>query len=229
MTKALVLACALVMGAGCGKKKEPPTTAAQATPATPRDSLAIVPLESGIALGGDFTSFSGSIELAGDQVAGGSLRFEVETASVRGSSEEQTARLKSPQLLDAAKYPKAGFTATEIRGGGAGGAHTVTGDLELHGVKKKVTFPATIAAKDGAVVVTGAIPVPRQEFGLAAATPPDDFGDPMVLHFTVRATRGAVEVPGTEEGQGEAKRRAKSRPRDRASTSDRKPGEYGHF
>ena len=84
---------------------------------------------------------------AGNQIAGcGPVEAEsvvVEMASVKSDDEKLTGHLQSPDFFDVAKYPKATFESTEIKKGGDKGAtHTVTGNLDFHGVKKSITFPA---------------------------------------------------------------------------------------
>lgn len=90
--------------------------------------------------------------------------------SVKADEGGLTKHLKSADFFDVAKFPKATITSTEIKPGGEKGAtHTVTGNLELHGVRKSITFPATIT-------VTGDAATMQSEFdsGSFPAKPPEN-------------------------------------------------------
>src|SRR6185295_16300778 len=82
---------------------------------------------------------------------------------------------KSPDFFDVQKYPKAHFESTSITpGGSAGATHTITGLLDLHGVKKTIKFPATINVSPKEVRVKSEFALNRKEFGIAYPGAPDD-------------------------------------------------------
>ena len=80
----------------------------------------------------------------------GALRkfsFNVDTTSVWTDNEKLTGHLKSPDFFDVAKYPKATFQSSKIEAVESNDAtHKITGVMNLHGVIKKISFPATIDA-----------------------------------------------------------------------------------
>ncbi len=77
------------------------------------------------------------------------LSFVVDTTSVWTDNEKLTGHLKSPDFFDVARFPTASFQSSKIVKSDADGAtHQVTGVMNLHGVIKKISFPATIS-KDG--------------------------------------------------------------------------------
>jgi polyisoprenoid-binding protein YceI len=140
---------------------------------------------------GKFEKVSGWITLSGGKPEGGKLVIEVDVASVKTDSEKLDGHLKSPDLLDVGKYPKAIFTSTEIKAGGTGGAtHTVTGDLELHGEKKTLTFPATFTVTPDAVSGTAEVTLNRREFKVNYPGMPNDLiKDEVPLKLSLRAAR----------------------------------------
>jgi polyisoprenoid-binding protein YceI len=140
---------------------------------------------------GNFQKFTGSITLNGDKVEGGKVQFEVDTASVKSDDEKLDGHLKSPDFFDVAKFPKATFTSTEIKAGGEKGAsHTVTGELDLHGVKKTITFPATIAVTPEAVTGTSEFSINRKDFGIVYPGKAEDLiRDDVVLKLSLKAPR----------------------------------------
>ena len=140
---------------------------------------------------GKFEKFSGSITLVGGKAEGGRVSFEAETASVKSDDAKLDGHLKSPDFFDVEKFPKATFASSEIKAGGASGAtHTVTGELNLHGVKKTISFPATIATSADAVSGTAEFVINRKDFGIVYPGKTDDLiRDEVVLKLSLKAPR----------------------------------------
>ena len=90
-----------------------------------------------------------------------------------------------------AKYPQATFESTEIKAGGAqGDTHSITGNLNLHGVTKAITFPAAISATPEAITVNSAFSINRKDFGINYAGASDNLiRDEVLLKLTVRAVK----------------------------------------
>ncbi|AGP33303.1 hypothetical protein BE04_27235 [Sorangium cellulosum] len=140
---------------------------------------------------GKFEKVSGSITLAGGKAAGGKLSIEADTASVKTDAEKLDGHLKSADFFDVEKFPKASFTSTEIKAGGDNGAtHTVTGELDLHGVKKTITFPATISEGADAVSGSAEFVINRKDFGIVYPGKQDDLiRDDVLLKLSLKAPR----------------------------------------
>lgn len=140
---------------------------------------------------GAFPQFSGTIDLVADSLEKSQVSIEIEMASVTSDSDKLTEHLKSPDFFDVAKFPKATFASTEIKPGGEGGAtHTVTGNLDLHGVKKAITFPATIEVKDDSVSVKTEFAINRKDFGIVYPGMPDDLiRDDVLIKLSINAPR----------------------------------------
>jgi len=88
---------------------------------------------------GQFGKFSGRVE--GDETKPTEARIEatIQTASVDTSNDKRDEHLRSPDFLDAAKYPTITYTSKKIEKTGEG-KWKVTGDLTLHGVTKEVVL-----------------------------------------------------------------------------------------
>lgn len=123
---------------------------------------------------GDFKTFDGEAKLAGSEPK--AVSFTVETASVKADADGLTDHLKSPDFFDVEKFPRATFTSTAIaaKTGTAGVTHEVTGDLDLHGAKKSITFPASITVDERGATGTAEFTINRKDFGIAYAGKPDD-------------------------------------------------------
>ena len=125
---------------------------------------------------GGFTKFSGSINLVNNKVEDSSVNVDIETASIFANVDQLTQHLKSADFFDVEKYPKATFTSTGLVPNTEKGAdnYTVTGDLELHGQKKSITFPATIKVGADNVEVNAEFSINRKDFGILYAGKADD-------------------------------------------------------
>jgi polyisoprenoid-binding protein YceI len=175
-------------------------TQAAAAPTGAMETLAVDPAASSVGfLGskvtgkheGKFEKVTGSITLAGGKAEGGKITMEVETASVKSDDAGLDKHLKAPDFFDVEKFPKATFTSSEIKAGGSGGAtHTITGELELHGVKKTISFPATITVSADAATGTAEFVINRKDFGIMIAGKPDDLiRDDVALKLSLKAPR----------------------------------------
>lgn len=124
---------------------------------------------------GGFGKFAGKINSDPTDLTKSSVKAEIETASITSDTEKLTGHLKSPDFLDVDKFPKAVFQSTQVVSGGAAGAtHTITGNLELHGVTKSISFPATITATGDTVTVKSEFGINRKDFGIVYPGKPDD-------------------------------------------------------
>lgn len=138
---------------------------------------------------GSFKRFSGKIELAGDEVSNGRVSIDIDADSVVTDEDGLTAHLKTRDFFDVAKFPKATFTSTKIEAV-SGGQYNVTGNFELHGIKKSITFPATIQLAPDSFTVNAEFSINRQDFGLVYPNKADDLiRDGVVIKLTVKVPR----------------------------------------
>ena len=122
---------------------------------------------------GDFKKFTGEATVAGTVPQ--SVKFSIETASVVADAEDLTTHLKGADFFDVEKFPKAEFSSTKIEAKAAGAANfEVTGDLDLHGVKKSITFPATITIDDRGAKGSAEFKINRKDFQIVYAGKADD-------------------------------------------------------
>ncbi|MCK6520294.1 YceI family protein [Myxococcota bacterium] len=123
---------------------------------------------------GAFGKFEGSALINEGKVVGAD--FSVETASLTSDDPKLTEHLQSPDFFDVAQFPKASFTSRNIveKPTPEGATHEVTGELELHGVKKTITFPATIAVAADKATTKAEFKINRKDFGIVYPGKPDD-------------------------------------------------------
>lgn len=139
---------------------------------------------------GSFEKFAGEIDYAG-QPEKSHVKITIETSSVKADDPGLTKHLQTPDFFDVAKFPQATFESTEIKAGGDKGAsHTVTGNLQLHGVTKSITFPATIVVKPAEITVESTFSINRKDFGISYAGAADNLiRDEVVLTLHIRAVK----------------------------------------
>lgn len=141
---------------------------------------------------GGFNRFTGAIDLVNEKPEASTVRVDIETASVFTDADGLTKHLQSGDFFEVEKFPKASFTSTKIVPDTAKGANnfTVTGDLELRGVKKSVTFPATIVVTPSDVAVDSEFAINRKDFGIVYAGKADDLiRDDVVIKLDLTTPR----------------------------------------
>jgi polyisoprenoid-binding protein YceI len=116
---------------------------------------------------GKVGSFSGVVQLIENDPTKSSVQVEVALDSLSVDEPKLTKHLKSSDFFDVVKFPKASFKSTTIKPGGENGAtHTVTGNLDLHGVTKQISFPARIKVNAERVQVEAEFAINRKDFGI---------------------------------------------------------------
>ncbi len=135
---------------------------------------------------GGFKAFEGEIVLVDDDPTQSSVEIVIDTTSLWADNERLTGHLKSADFFDVEAHPQVKFKSTEIVREDEG--YSVTGNLDLHGVKKSITFPATIVFDDGGVRVQAEFFIQRFDFGIEYKGMADDLiRDEVVIQFDLRA------------------------------------------
>jgi polyisoprenoid-binding protein YceI len=140
---------------------------------------------------GSFKLFTGSIDLLNSDPWQSVVSIVIETASIETDDPGLTKHLQTPDFFDVAKYPKANFISTKIEPTTAKDAtHTITGNFDLHGIKKSISFPATIQVSPTNVSVHADFAIDRKDFGLVYAGKADDLiRDGVVIKLNLNVPR----------------------------------------
>jgi len=122
---------------------------------------------------GDFKTFTGSATVAGTTPK--SVNFSIDMTSVTSDADDLTTHLKSKDFFSVEEFPKAVFSSTALTPKTEGAAnYEVTGDLELHGIKKSIVFPATITVDDRGAKGSAEFKINRKDFKIEYPGKPDD-------------------------------------------------------
>jgi len=140
---------------------------------------------------GSFKQFAGQIDLAAKSLPDSRVTIDIETASVETDEAQLTGHLKTADFFDIARFPKATFVSTKIEPGATGSdAYTVTGNFDLHGVKKSISFPATIKVTPDSVSVAAEFAINRKDFEIVYAGKADDLiRDGVVIKLNLKVPR----------------------------------------
>ncbi len=141
---------------------------------------------------GGFKVFSGEVNLVDGKVENSGVKVEIDMKSVFSDADGLTEHLKTGDFFEVEKHPKSSFESTKIVADKAGGenAYTVTGNLEMRGVKKSVTFPAKIVVAEESVNVDAEFSINRKDFGIVYAGKADDLiRDGVVIRLILKSPR----------------------------------------
>ncbi|MCI0747906.1 MAG: YceI family protein [Verrucomicrobia subdivision 3 bacterium] len=139
---------------------------------------------------GGFTNFSGKFTVADGKIVG-TPTVKIGMQSTWADNDRLTGHLKSPDFFDVAKYPVTTFAVTAIEP--EGGQQKITGNLELHGVTKSVSFPANVKIADDEVALKADFAINRKDFNINYPGKPDDLiRDNVVINLDLKATPGTA-------------------------------------
>jgi len=140
---------------------------------------------------GGFEEFEGTATLAGDKVT--ALSVTVKTTSVTSDAADLTGHLRSKDFFEVETYPTAVFTASEFvpKTGENGVTHELGGELELHGVKKAIRFPAKITVDAQGAQGQAEFTINRKDFKIEYPGKPDDLiKDEVLLKLDLKFKAG---------------------------------------
>jgi polyisoprenoid-binding protein YceI len=141
---------------------------------------------------GGFNRFRGIIDLVDEKIDTSRVFVEIEMDTAYTDVADLTKHLLTPDFFDVAKFPRSAFLSSTIAPDPAKGGdnYMVTGELDLHGVKKTITFPATIKLTPENVSVDAEFSINRKDFGIVYAGKADDLiRDDVVLILDIVAPR----------------------------------------
>jgi polyisoprenoid-binding protein YceI len=140
---------------------------------------------------GGFQRFEGSIELSDGKPESGRVKVRLDANSLYSDNAKLTRHLKSADFFDVEKYPNVTFTSTSVEPTSAGN-YSITGDLNLHGVTKSVSFPAKLRVSAGALEGEAEFSFNRRDFGINYAGMANDLiRDEVLVRLSIRGRRGS--------------------------------------
>ncbi len=135
--------------------------------------------------GAIFKTLKGSIAFDEQTPATASVMLNIDIASINTGNAMMNKHAKGDEWFDAAKYPEIKFTSKKVVK--AGSTYQVTGDLEMHGVKKEITIPFTFVSKGAAATFAGKFSVKRSDFKIGK--PGGEVGEEIKLDVIIPVTK----------------------------------------
>lgn len=137
---------------------------------------------------GRFMRFSGQFELGKKS----SVELEIDASSVFTAQRKRDGHLKSPDFFNVKQFPKISFKSTKVVGRGK--TYTITGDLTLHGVTKKITVKVKMTgkgknpmSKQELIGFEGSFTIKRSAYGMGKLIGPA--GDAVTLMLAIEGTK----------------------------------------
>ncbi len=123
---------------------------------------------------GSFADFKGTIHLVGRDPTKSRLSFEIAMNSLKIEPTKLAGHLMSPDFFNVKKYPQATFTSRSLTKSKGKDNYHVIGNLNLHGVEKSISFPATITPHQQNLNVSAEFAINRKDFKIVYPGMPDD-------------------------------------------------------
>ena len=134
---------------------------------------------------GIFKDFKGTVVFDEQNPGAGKFDVLIDVASINTGNGLQNKHAKSDEWFDAAKYPQIHYVSRSIARAGSG--YQVTGDLDMHGVKKTVSFPFTFKRTAQGGVFAGSFTINRSDFGIGK--PGGEVPEAVKLDISVPVTK----------------------------------------
>ncbi len=119
--------------------------------------------QSGVPVEGRFARFEAQLALDPKAPQTGSVSLSIDSASATVGFAESDAELPGAKWFNAAKFPRATFQSSTIKGLG-GGRFEAIGKLALKGTTQDLVVPVTIVQAAGLSTATGEFVVKRLDF-----------------------------------------------------------------
>jgi polyisoprenoid-binding protein YceI len=191
---AALAACLLAGGALAAEPgKSPNSPAIGQYRSGPGSTLTFTFEQAGAASQGSFRQFT--VEMAYDarNPAAGSLKVNVQVASLDTQDKDRDSTLSSAELFDTKQFPQATYVATSFAQG-AGGRLDAVGKLTLRGVTRDLRIPLTIRPSGPGLELTGETSIKRLDFGVGQGEwqSTEWVGDVVKINYKVALHKAAV-------------------------------------
>lgn len=160
------------------------------TPVANKSSVTFVSKQMGVAVNGGFGKFVSQISFDPAKPEAGKAQIDVSLASIDAGSGEANDEVKGKTWFNVKEYPVATFVSSGLKALG-GNRYQATGRLTIKGKTHDVIVPFTASPAGFTLVLDGAIPVSRAQYGIGEGA----WADPSVVadevqvrfHFTLSA------------------------------------------
>lgn len=143
--------------------------------------------------GGTVMLNEGELMRDGENFVGGNFVIDMTTITSDEGLTGLEDHLKNEDFFEVETYPEATFEITEIEQDGTlqEGTHMVSGNLEIKGISRNISFPATVVESETAYEMTAKFVIDRTEWDVRFGSGKffDDLGDNVIsdeMQFEVK-------------------------------------------
>ncbi|MBX3745190.1 MAG: YceI family protein [Verrucomicrobiae bacterium] len=137
---------------------------------------------------GGFNKFEGTVPVADGKITGTPV-IRIDMDSTWSDNNRLTGHLKNADFFDVPTYPFSTFTVTSVSP--QADKHLVTGNLDLHGVTKSVSFPADVRITPEELTLKAEFALNRKDFNINYTGRADDLiRDNVVIRLDLKASPG---------------------------------------
>lgn len=190
---------ALAFGAGCSNPADdkPEAKVGEETPAAPAGTGDKYTIAEGSKISfvgskvtgshdGGFNDFTGEVMLVDDDPTKSSVKIEIDLTSVWSDHPKLTKHLMSTDFFAVEHYKLSTFDSTKIIREGE--QYNITGNFQLHGIVRSISFPASITVEPGKVTVNAEFFIKRFDFDIEFKGPADNLiRDEVVIKLELAA------------------------------------------
>ncbi len=147
---------------------------------------------------GGFEAFEGTATVVDGQIVGSKVELTIDTTSLWADSERLTGHLKSADFFEVETYPTSSFASSSIAAQ-EDGTYLVTGALDLHGVEKEISFPASIELTAEGFQAKAEFSINRFDFGIEYPGKKDDLiREEVLIRFDLQSAADEAAAPADE-------------------------------
>lgn len=135
---------------------------------------------------GGFGSIEGEITVPDGDLTAAHIRIDIDMTSIYSDDPGLTKKLKSADFFEVETYPRSTFRSSGVTATAEG--YDVTGDLTMHGVTKRITFPAAIDLAGDTLTAEAEFTINRFDWNIRYKGLADDLiRDDVLMVFEIEA------------------------------------------
>ena len=134
-----------------------------------KSSVSFVSKQMGVPVEGRFKTFAAQVSFDPNKPETAKTQIDIELASIDAGSSDANAEAKGKAWFNIREFPGARFVSSGIRSIG-NGRYEATGKMTIKGRTRDVVAPFSAKADGGQLLIEGAIPILRLQYGIGDGT-----------------------------------------------------------
>lgn len=123
----------------------------------------------GFTVSGFFSGFNLDVKYDKNQISNSKFNGTVKVETINTGNSSRDNHLKKSDFFDVDKYPSMKFESTSISSAGSGKI-TVSGNLTIKNITKKVSFETTVGSKSGKTTFSSSLLINRIDFSVGESS-----------------------------------------------------------